>query len=131
MKSTIMMELRRYTDADYSTVSNWYKRRDLNPIPQKELPKLGFIVPNIACSYLVQTDSNIAFLDGFISNPAVTHEERVKALAKIDKALIDAAQELGYKKIFVMTQHNTIAEECLLRGYQNLGLYSTFCLEVE
>lgn len=122
--------IRRYTQEDYTEMCSWYEARDMKPVRQSEIPQVGFIIPGIAACFLLQTDSAVAFFDGFITNPNTTKIQRSDALALIDDVLIETAKLLGYSQFFVFTQHPTIRTECTRQEYIDLGQYQMYCKEV-
>lgn len=122
----INMESRYYTPDDYNTISSWYHLRNLETPPLTHIPPNGIIVPGIACAHLYKTDGNFAFLEGFISNPMTTHQERKDALQLIIKELTKLAKECGYLTIYAMTNHPTISSGCIEAGLEDIGSYTMF-----
>lgn len=99
-----MIQVRKYTIEDFEEIKSWYKQRGMT-LELKELPKVGFIVPNIAAGFLMQTDTTSCILEPFIANPFTLKKERDVGLDSIFEELLKIAQELGYKRVFGMSTH--------------------------
>lgn len=124
------MEARRFRDTDYEAVSTWYTKRGLDAPSKQYLPEVGFIIPGVACAHLFKTDGGFAILEGFISNPDTTPEERVRALDEIINQLTTAAREFGFSRCMAFTNHPTISIGCTKNNFFNLGEFSLFGIEV-
>ena len=124
------MIMRPITPADYNEINKWYHQRNLEGVPSEQLPAYGLMVPGVAASYLVQTDSKIAFIEGFIGNPAATKTQLYFAMEDIHAGLLKAAKEFGYKKVFIFTKHPTIVGTCEKNRYQAMGEMLIFSKEI-
>lgn len=83
----------------YKVVASWYHARNLPaPLPE-ELPELGFIVDSKVAGWVARTDSCVALIDTYISNPHSTPGSRKAAMEKLTGVLLDTATSLGYTKI--------------------------------
>lgn len=100
-------------------------------VPHNLLPPVGFIVPEVACAHLYQTDGGVAILENFISNPRTTHDQRVKALDIIIEALTEEAKKSGFKLITALSKHPTIHEGCRLHAFTDIGTYKMFAKEIK
>lgn len=124
------MQIRRYIREDYNEVSTWYQARKLKPLSFRHVPQIGYIIPEIACGYLVQSDNGTTFLEGFITNPEADSVDRTEAIDRIAKQLLNEAKILGYKQIFALTKHNNITTACNNNEFKNIGQYNVFFREV-
>lgn len=110
------MNLRKYTNLDYWTLTSWWHLHDW-PCPDQEmLPETGFIVEDICAGFLYKTDSKIALLEFIISNPQTTKEKRANGLDILITALCEEAKKLEFKAIFTSVQHKK-----LIQRYENHG----------
>ena len=75
-----MDKVREYKSGDYVELCKWFKDHKLSTPSRDQLPMNGFIVPKIAAGFIYLTDSSIAILDCFISNPASDDHQRDAAL---------------------------------------------------
>lgn len=124
------MKCRSYSDDDYEVISGWYKARLLT-VPEKDyLPKVGFIVDDIACGFIYKTDSLIAILDMYVTNPHASDIDRKKALEMVTTLLICHAQACHLKAIKADTKYDAIKLLAMEHGFNYLGEYSSFFKEI-
>lgn len=124
-----MMETKQIDLMDLEEIDSWYYMRNLKPICHDQLPQFGYIVPGVACGFLVQTDSANAFLEGFVTNPTVHKEFKVEAINTICQRLLKVAQELGYTHVFAMTKHPNIIAACIDNEFVSIGRYTMYFRE--
>lgn len=96
----------------FPQISHWYRDRDMSIPHPKFFPETGFVVENIAAGFIYKTDSKICLLDGYISNPKTTKEDRKKALDIITSDLIIYAKESGFLSILAYTKNESIRKRC-------------------
>lgn len=125
------MKCRYYTPDDEKSINMWYHERNMEVVPAKLLPPIGFVVPGIACAHLYQTDGGIAILENFISNPHVSRDARVEALDTIIEALTEEAKKLGFKMVMALSTHPTINEGCRVHKFEDIGVYRMFSKEIK
>lgn len=122
--------MRDYDFDDYPELARWLRARGL-PIPADEdLPDEGKIVPGIAVGFLVQTDTGTATLDFFVANPDAPGSERDKALSEIASELIGRAHVLGFKRIRVCSQLDTIVRRARALGFRDHGSFKVLFKEI-
>lgn len=97
-------------EKDYNTINEWSIARNLGPIPKELLPKIGFIVDNVACGFVIQTDTKVAYGEFLISNPTSTKEQRNVAIDSIMNRGFEKARDLGYL-IFYVNVSNPVLHE--------------------
>ena len=124
-----MMETKQIDLIDLEEIDSWYLARGLKPLPHSQLPQFGYIVPGIACGFLVQTDSSNAFLEGFATNKFAKSYQKVDAIDLIAKKLLTVAKELGYTHVFAMTKHPNIMAACVDNEFISIGQYNMFFRE--
>ena len=112
-----------------SQLNQWHSIRGLSPVNRGDLPSTGFIVLGIAAGFLYLTDSNLAFLDGYIANPETTSLERKPALDLITDCLMDAAQKAGVKRLVSLSANPSIQARSLSSGFTSHGTFQLFCKE--
>ena len=101
----------------------WYTARGISVPPASALPKIGFIVDNIAAGFLYQTDSSVTLLEGFITNQDTTQAERDAGLDQIVKALMAEADTLGATTVLAMTQSQAIYNRACKFGFSDIGAF--------
>jgi sugar phosphate isomerase/epimerase len=122
--------MRPFHPSDLDEINNWYSAHNLPPMKLSLLPKIGFIEPNVAAAFLYQTDSRLAIIENFISNPESDSVIRGKAIDKIADMLVEIAQSLGVELIVGMTQSKSIEKLAYRHGFQSLGEYKMVSLEM-
>lgn len=122
--------MRTYDLDDYPELASWFKARGMPQPKDEDLPDEGKIVPGIAAGFLVQTDTKTATLDFFISNPATSTAARDGAILAIAKELIGRAYVLGYSRVRVCSQLDTIVRRARALGFQEAGSYKVLFKEI-
>jgi hypothetical protein len=105
-------------ETDLETINGWLIARNLDPLEKRDIPEYGMIVPNVACGFLVNTDTTTCFLEAFISNKEARIEERSKALNKIAKWGIGMAATVGYKRVIALTGKKSLLALCEDLGFE-------------
>lgn len=101
-----------------SMVKQWCRSRNLPTTMLQLLPRHGLIVPDVAVAFLYQTDSKIAYVDGFMSNPDATMDDRVRAFDLITEGVEELARSLGFKQIWVFTTRKGVAAQAERHGWK-------------
>ncbi len=112
------MNVRRYQPSDLAMVNGWAVARGLHPVEADAVPGTGFIVPDVLAGWLMLTDTNAGIIDGFISNPAASKEDRVVAGQHVGAMLVGAFRG---KSLRVYTAHDGIARWCRENGFEAVG----------
>jgi hypothetical protein len=116
--------MRRFTFKDMDALNRWYSARQLPMVPWRALPELGFIVDDVAAGFLYRTDApELAFLDGFVTNPAAPLRARRHAVQELVEELCNAAYVHGVGCVAGMTEHRSLARLVQRHGFRPIGLY--------
>lgn len=118
--------VRDYDYKDYNQISSWFHAWGIKPIPEEMLPKLGAIVDSVAVGFLYQTDSDMAVLDSYLSNPKAEKEDKNLALDAITDLLITKAKQLGFTVIKCDTTLETIKYRAKKFGFKENGHYWSY-----
>lgn len=113
---------------DLERVQGWAAARGVDLRPY-DLPRTGFVT-DAAAGWLYRTDSGVAFLETFITNPAAPARERHRDIDEIGLALIETARLLGAKRLVSMTTHRSIGRMMVRRGFTYTGPMHVLRLEV-
>jgi hypothetical protein len=114
----------------YSEIASWYIARSL-PVPLKDfIPSVGLIVPGLAAGFLFQTDTRLAIIGEFISNPDTSSEDRSRALDEITEGLCERAKSLGFLVITCSTQSSAIEKRAIAQGFKNTGSFLSYSKRV-
>jgi len=105
----------------YSTLFQWYSSRNLGVFPEDCLPKIGFVAENEDCKlamvFIYQTDSAIAYMENFSSNPGVSKEITDSALDLVVKAGLEFAKKEGFRLVIGGTKIKAVAERAQKLGF--------------
>ena len=108
----------------YKTISSWWKKHKWEALPLSSLSENGFVATEddvlIAASWLYKTDSDIAILEWYISNPNVEWEKREEALNLIIKSASTFAKENGFFTIFTYCKNKRLMETTSLRNFKKV-----------
>lgn len=115
---------------DKDTLDLWWNAHAMPPIPGAALPEVGFIVPDVAAGFLYQTDSSVAMIENYITNPNSSYEVRQEALDSITGALIGEATERGFERIVALTTAQSIFNRAKRFGFQSVGAFYVLRLDL-
>lgn len=124
------MIVRKYQTHDYEMISEWYKKRGLTVPNRRYLPTNGIIAENIACGFVYLTDSEMAIIDCFISNPDSVKEDRDRALDKITEALMSYAKFFGSSAIKADSNLMAIQHRAEKYKFRYVGVFSSYFREI-
>jgi len=114
------MNLKRVTSKDFPKIVLWYRKRGLTPPDPRALSDVGFIADGRAAAWLYITNSNMAMIEGVISDPESTPSLRKESLNKLIGFIIDFAVSLGYTQIIGVTKHPNMLELVKRYGFKTL-----------
>ena len=126
-----MANLRRYQHGlDYNQFCEWMQSHRALVPPEDSLPHIGFVVDGIAMGFVYMTDSSVAIIENMVTNPKSSLRDRYDAVDDITDRLEEAALELKYKQLIVITDKHSITEKALNRNYLNTGEFSLLVKEL-
>lgn len=124
------MSVRRIVDLDFDEIKRWFGMREFR-FPDKSIfPKTGFIVDGVAAGFIYFTDSSVAIIDFYISNPDTDPDTRSDALNAVTEALIKSAIFNRCKIIKCDTKLEAVRQRALDHGFDALGTYESFMMEI-
>ncbi len=100
-------------ETDLPRLGRWLAARGMaDGAGWRELyPDVGFVVDDLAIGFLYQTDApHVAWLDGVVTDPDSTAEQRAKALPQLISALYSEADKLGIRAVFATTSAPSLVE---------------------
>jgi len=122
--------IRRLLPEDLDELNRWYAAHGAGPVPGRTVPEFGLIVPDVAAGHLYRTDSDIALIDGLVTNPEASSATRHEALTGIVGGLLAEARRTGCARVLAFTKHDTIRRRAMdLHGARDLGAFSLFGVE--
>lgn len=113
-------------ERDLPEIKSWYRNRFM-PIPPDDLfPEHGFICPGIAAGFMISTNTKLAFLEHFITNPESKSSDRRIAIDKIAEKLIAMGKEQGIKAFTAISGHPSIFQLCAKHGFSEIPNIKVF-----
>jgi hypothetical protein len=115
-----MSHLRLYTTEDYPMVCEWWRAWKWDCVPQEALPEIGVIASDdtqdICCAWMYKTDSKIALLEWFISNPKAK-KGREDAIAAVTESIAEIAKRQGFTSLVTFTKHPQLTNQMERLGF--------------
>lgn len=103
-------------------VNSWLDARHHDGRIAAELyPSTGFVSDGCFCGFLYETGTSLAYLDGFISDPSATKEQRSEALSALVESLVGLAKERGIKMLHCFTKAPTLKSQAKASGFSPMG----------
>ena len=119
-----------YSKDDYPTLVKWYLARGL-PLPPRDLmPETGFIIDDVCAGFLYLTDSKLALIDHYISNPNELAAVRDRALDTLTEELVREAKQWGCKGILITTALDKVGDRAEKHGFNFVGDVSAYFKEL-
>ena len=81
------------------------------------VPQFGVIAPGVACAFLYRTDSPVCHIDLLLSAPGVDDDLRDRAIDTIVQAIISAATELGFTRMYAHTALPAVVARAERHGF--------------
>lgn len=122
---------RRINDNDTTEISSWYTARGLSSPPKAALPSIGFIVPGVAAGYLYRTDSSLALIEGYVTNPRASSEDRNRGLEALTEHLLESARLDGFTHILVLTEDVSIQTRAITWNFNKKGIKTLMVKELD
>lgn len=119
----------RVTPDHYPMLKRWYKGHGKDFIVLEDvISDLGYIVDGRVAGWLFVTNSNVAMIEGIISNPESVPSLRRTSLRKLTGFLVDASLMLGFTNIFGISKHPSMAKVAKELGFKSGKDFSVFTL---
>lgn len=106
--------IRRYTDLDYESVMKWFDSWGMKRIHRNVLSTYGFIIPNVAASWIYTTNSDLCYIENLIRNKEVKNCQ--KEIELLLDTCIKAAKSMGYKFIMANTENKSVLKHSVKLG---------------
>lgn len=122
--------MQKYNSTFYSMIKDWCYLRDVKAPPEWSVPPNGFIVPHVACGFLICYDNNCGSLDFYMSNPVADKDLRCESLDKITSGLVAFAKAKDIKFLFCNTNIKAISDRANKLGFTMTGERTHFVKEL-
>lgn len=100
--------MRTVVEADFEAINEWRKQHEAPIISRDLYPPIGIIEPGIAAGWINFTQTRIAFMENFVSNPKADVQKKEEAIMTIIAALERLAYNQGVKWVIAVTNHPKI-----------------------
>ena len=108
--------------SDYSVLENWWKERDMVPIPKSFLTPFGVIVGDdkpIAAAFLFPVlGCKQAMIRYPITDVNASDKDRDEAISLVLSSLHGLAKSMNYETILITTNHNGFIKRLEKMNYQ-------------
>lgn len=111
------MKTRRFVMEDLPVLNEWLSGWKHPSVEAVHVPPLGFICEGLACGFIVQTDSNRIYLEGFTTNPSLPSIERDRGLREVIVAMTAEREKWRGGRVIVIT-----SDAGIMRRAKELGL---------
>jgi len=126
-----MKNIRQFKKSDMKTIALWYrKRNEVVPDP-RALSNTGFIADERVAAWVYFTNSNIAMIEGVISDPESVKSLRRQSLNKLMGFCIDFCLAAGYTQIIGISKHPSIKYLAKSYGFKVLPDHKVFYLNAD
>lgn len=122
--------MRAFKMTDLSECNSWCRARGIPEIEAASVPLHGYFEPMVGVGFLYLTDSNIAFIDGLLSNPEAESALRGSVLAAIGERLLEDAKELRVKHLILYTQHGNVSKWATSHKFKDCGEHRMYAKEL-
>lgn len=114
-KSERMKNIRKVKSKDFPIIVKWYKGHKQTVPDPRALSTTGFIADERVACWIYLTNSNMALIEGIISDPESIPSLRRESLNKLIGFCIDFCLAAGYTQILGLSKHPRI--EVLAKRY--------------
>jgi hypothetical protein len=124
------METRLVDSSILDEIAMWYHLRNLDAPPKQCYPSWGVAVSGVAAGFIVATDTAVCSLDGYVSNPLASPQQRDKAIALITGELLEIASLQGFQRIMVFSKEDSIIKRAESLKFSNKGPFTMLVKEI-
>lgn len=121
----------KVTPRDYPMILEWYAARGKPAPSTASFSDLGYIVDGRVVGWLYLTNSNMAMIEGIVSDPSTIPSLRKASTRKLVGFLIDAAVALGYTNLFGISKHPSILGIAKQFGFKEDDSFKVVTLNTE
>ena len=94
----------------FSLMNSWYREWGYDPIPEKYMPSIGYVVGDCVMQFLALTDCNVVWFEGFISDPKSDPEMRRKSINLAQELCTNKARSLGFTRMFTFVRRQHVLD---------------------
>lgn len=125
-----MVKIRTFKPEDYSQLTGWFKHREMNVPPLEILSDVGYIVDDVAAGFIYKTNSSMAIIDCYVTNPSSDKKDRDIALDWITIHLTAYAKNCGYKLVKCDSKVEKVIKRAINHGFKEVGTFTSLVKEL-
>lgn len=115
------MKFRYYQPDDHKMVAGWWEQWGWPVLPPESLPETGFIISNdghdVCAAWLYRTDSNIGWLEWYITNKKAPKQARAGSLEYLLEVGSSIARSMGFRVLFSGVNHQSLIRKLEQAGF--------------
>ena len=115
---------------DYIQLTRWFKHRDMPVPPFEILSNHGYIVDDVAAGFIYLTNSSMAIIDCYVTNPESDKNTRDNALNWITIHLTAYAKNSGFKYIKCDSKIQEVINRAKKFGFKEIGQFTSLAKEL-
>lgn len=105
-------------EEDLVELNSWLIRNGKDPLDLPDVPKYGMLIPDVACGFICRTDTNVVFLECFVTNPEASPEKRHEALNKLGEWGLNTMKLMGAKRCLVLSEDASLIKRAIELGFE-------------
>lgn len=122
--------IEKVTRNHYKLLKGWYEERGLAMPKRSHFSTMGYIADGRVAGWLHLMNSDMALIEGLISDPNTIPSLRRDSVIKLCGFLTDTAIALGYPVVLGITKAPSIETVAQKLGYKELKGYKIMALDV-
>ena len=121
--------IKKLTPFHYPMLREWYEKWGQTPPRPGHFSTMGYIADGRVAGWLHLMNSDMALIEGIISDPEGVPSLRKESLLKLCGFLVDTAITLGYPTIIGITKSKSIIDVGKKLGFSELKEYKIIALD--
>lgn len=117
-------------DTDYEVIANWLNLHNKPNMSRDYFSSNGYMInvngEDIIAGFLYSTDSNVCFIENFISKPGTEKMLRRMAIDKLFKVILEEAKDKGFKLILTCAELHSLMANLKEVGFRELPSNKVF-----
>lgn len=113
--------MRMFLKTDLDEINKWRESRKVQILGDESYPPTGLIEPGVAAGFINFTQTNVALLENFVSNPEADIKKRELAIMQIVESLEKIAYDAGIPWVLAVTENPKIKEYIPICGYKPIS----------
>lgn len=123
------MQIRIFNEKDLEEMNSWYFERGMLGISLESLPQVGFVIEGVAALFVYLTDSNIALIEGLVTNPKKSLMKRERAVRLLVSQCESYAKQIR-QKVVVLIEKKSVRGLAKNLNYKSVGFFEMLVKEV-